>query len=171
MTAAYVDTNVIVSKYLPQDPFHDRSKSFLDSGKGRKIVSPLTVVELMAVTSRQAETLQAPEEILKEEPRRRIRGIVEFFLRDSNLTPISVEANTRMKVAGSIVTVPLEYVSSLKLAHSLRLRTLDLMHLAYADNIRSSGEELDSFVTTDRGILKVSDTIEKILKMRTEEPA
>ena len=171
MKAAYVDTGVIIAKYLPGDPYHDRSISFLASATRRKIVSPLTLVELMAVTSRHIETLQVPEKVLQEPPRKRTRGIVEFFLRDSNLTPVAIQMHARIKAAGSIMTIPLEYVRTIRLAHSLKLRTLDLMHLAYAENIRSSGEELDTFVTNDRDILKKSDEIEKLLEIRPEEPS
>ena len=164
----YIDTNVIVAKYHPRDPYYASSRSFLDSSTD-KVVSPLSVVELMAVTSRQAKELHAPDEILREPPRRRIRAIVEFFLRDSNITIVPVAAQAKVKVAKSILTLPLEYVSSLGLA-SLGLRTLDLMHLAYAHNIRSSGYELDSFVTTDTAILKKSVEIEKLLKIHVKKP-
>jgi len=168
--SAYIDTNIIVAKYVPTDPYHARSKAFLESVGSKKVVSPLTVVELMAVTCRQEEALQAPKEILKEPVRKRTRAIVEFFLRDSNLTLISIQASARMKIARSIVTVPLEYATSLRLATSLKLKTTDLMHLAYAENFRSSGEELDSFITTDAGILRKSDDIQKLLKIKAKQP-
>jgi predicted nucleic acid-binding protein len=167
---AYIDTNVIMAKYLPQDPYHKSSKTFLNSAKGENVVSPLTVVELTAVIARHAEELQAPDEILPKDSRRRIRSVVEFFLRDSNLTTMSVHANARTKIAKSILTVPLEYVTSLRLASALKLKTLDLMHLAYAENIRSSGRELDWFVTTDKDIVKKSDHIERLLSIKVKEP-
>lgn len=165
----YIDTNVIVAKYHPRDPYYASSRSFLDSSTD-KVASPLSIVELMAVTSRQAKELYAPDEILREPPRRRIRAVVEFLLRDSNITIVPVAAQARVKVAKSILTLPLEYVSSLRLASSLGLRTLDLMHLAYAYNIRGSGYELDSFVTTDTTILKKSVEIEKLLKIHVKKP-
>ena len=48
---------------------------------------------------------------------------------------------------------------------------MDRRLLAYAENIRSFGEELDTFVTNDRDILKKSDEIEKLLELRPEEPS
>ena len=160
-----------MAKYVSEDPYHESSKTFLDSARGGNVASPLTVVELMAVIARHAEEMQAPDEILPKHPRMRIRSVVEFFLRDSNITIMSVEANARMRIAKSILTVPLEYVTSLRLASVLKLKTLDLMHLAYAENIRSSGRELDLFVTTDKSILKKSNDIERLVMIKVKEPA
>ena len=64
----------------------------------------------------------------------------------------------------------MEYARSLRLASSLKLKTLDLMPLAYAENFRSSGEELDSFITTDAGILRKADDIRKLLKIKAKRP-
>lgn len=51
MMMAYVDTNVIVAKYVPTDELSSRATAFLESSD-RKIASPVSTIELAAVISR-----------------------------------------------------------------------------------------------------------------------
>ncbi len=168
---AYVDTNVIVAKYFPDDEFHGEASSFIELSRKRKVISPVSVVELAAVTSRLEAELQAPKELLEEPPRRRIHVLVEFFIRDCNLTLASVPAQAKIRVAGAILRVPVEYQSSNRLAHALKLKALDLIHLAYADNLRAWGYDLDTFVTCDEDVLKRSENIQQILGFRVKGPS
>jgi predicted nucleic acid-binding protein len=168
---AYVDTNVILAKYFPEDKLHSRAAAFLELGRKRKIASPVSVVELAAVVSRLQRDIRAPKEVLQEPPRRRIRATVEFMIRDCNLTITSVPARAKIKIAGTILSVPLEYDSSIRLAHALELKTLDLIHLAYADNLRKWGHEVESFVTGDSDILNNSEKIQEQLGIEVKEPA
>jgi len=48
-----------------------------------------------------------------------------------------------MKFAGTALSVPLEYHNSMRLAHALELKTLDLIHLAYTDSLRKWGHEVE----------------------------
>lgn len=47
---AYVDTNVILTKYFPDDKQHIEAASFLELNK-KEIISPVSVVELAAVAN------------------------------------------------------------------------------------------------------------------------
>jgi predicted nucleic acid-binding protein len=146
---AYIDTSVILAKYFPQDKFHAEATGFLEASRKRKIISPVSAVELAAVVSRLEKELQAPQEILAEPPRRRNRALVEFFIKDCNLQVANVNAYAKIKLAGTTLPVPLEYQSCIRWAHALKLKTLDLIHLVYADNLRKWGYDLDTFVTGD----------------------
>lgn len=42
----YVDTNILVAAYAPNDPLHKLSTAFLESSKALRIISPLTFEEL-----------------------------------------------------------------------------------------------------------------------------
>lgn len=168
---AYVDTNVILAKYFPEDKLHSRATAFLELGRNRKIASPVSVVELASVVTRLQRDIRAPKEVLQEPPRRRIRAIVEFLIRDCNVIIAAVPARAKIKFAGTILSVPLEYHSSIRLAHALELKTLDLIHLAYADNLRKWGHEVETFVTGDSDILNNSDKIQEQLGIEVKEPA
>ena len=167
---AYVDTNVILAKYFPADRLHNRATAFLGLDEPRKIVSPVSVVELGAVLSRLQRELRAPEELLKQPPRRRIRAIVEFLIRDCSLVIEAVPARAKVKLAGTILSIPLEYQRSLQLAHALELKALDLIHLAYADNLRKWGHEIETFVTGDSDILSKAEEIQEQLGIEVKEP-
>ena len=166
---AYVDTNVIIAKYVPADKLSGRATAFLES-RDRKIASPVSVIELAAVISRIDSNLEGPPELLQETPRRRVRTLVEFMIRDSGLFLASLPAQARIKVAGALLSVPIEYHNCIRLAHALKLKTLDLVHLAYADSLRKWGHDIDSFVTFDVDIIERSAAIYEELGIEIKEP-
>jgi len=166
---AYVDTNVIIAKYVPANKLSSRATAFLES-RDRKIASPVSVIELAAVISRIDSNMEAPQELLQAPPRRRVRTLVEFMIRDSGVFLASVPAQARIKVAGVILSVPIEYQNCIRLAHALKLKTLDLVHLAYADGLRKWGHDIDTFVTFDADILERSDAIHDELGIEIKEP-
>jgi predicted nucleic acid-binding protein len=168
---AYVDTNVILANYFPKDRLHSRAAAFFELSRKRKIVSPVSTVELFAVVSRLETELQAPKEILEELPRRRVRALVEFLIKDCKLFLASVPAQAKIKVAGTVLSVPVEYESCIRLAHTLKVKTLDLIHLAYADNLRKWGHGVDVFVTFDGDILRSSTNIQQRLGIEVREPS
>jgi predicted nucleic acid-binding protein len=167
---AYVDTNVILARYFPEDELHNKAAAFFEADGNRKIASPVTVVELTAVVSRLRRETLAPKEILQEQPKKRIRAIVQFLLRDCGLSIAVVPARARIKLAGAVLTIPLEYQRSIQLAHALQLRTLDLIHIAYADNLRRWGHEVDTFVTGDSSILNAAEKIQEHVGIEVKEP-
>jgi len=166
---AYVDTNVIIAKYVPADKLNSRATKFLEC-KDRKIASPVSIIELAAVISRMDSNMEAPPELLQEPPKRRVRTLVEFMIRDSRVFIASVPAQARIKVAGAVLSVPIEYQNCIRLAHALKLKTLDLVHLAYADGLRKWGHDIDTFVTFDIDILERSDAIHDELGIEIKEP-
>jgi predicted nucleic acid-binding protein len=170
MMMAYVDTNVILAKYVPTDKLSRRATAFLDQSRNRKIVSPVSVIELAAVISRIDSKMQAPQELLQEPPKRRVRTLVEYMIRDSGFFLASVPAQARIKVAGVVLSVPIEYHSCIRLAHALKLKTLDLLHLAYADGLRKWGHDIDTFATFDVDMLERSSAIHDELGIEIKEP-
>lgn len=168
---AYVDTSVILAKYFPSDPLHRDSSSYLERTNRKKIVSPVSAVELAAVISRLQTELQAPKEFTDEPPQKRNRAILEFMIRDCNLLIASVPVDAKVRIAGTALSVPLEYSNCIRLAHALKLRTLDLIHLTYAFNLRMWGHELDTFVTGDMAILDKAKEVERCLEISVKEPS
>lgn len=168
---AYVDTNVILAKYFPKDKHHVKAARFLDLTRETKIVSPITLVELAAVLSRLEGRLQAPQELLEQTPKRRIRALIEFLVRDSNLFLIRVPIQTKTRISRTVLSLPFEYHSCLRLAHALKLKTLDLLHLSYADSLKNCGYEVNAFVTFDKDILARSDAIQNETEIEVREPS
>jgi len=167
---AYVDTNVVLAKYFPEDMIHRRALRFLEQSAMRKIISPISLVELAAVLSRIDPALSAPEELLRETPRRRVRALLEFLIKDTNLHVASVPAKAKLRVGGTSFAAPIEYYTCIRLAHALKLKTLDLLHVAYADNLRKCGYDIKTFVTFDQDIIGKAHEIQQETEIEVKEP-
>lgn len=167
---AYVDSNVILAKYFPEDRVHRRAVRFLEQSVMRKIISPISLVELTAILSRIDQGLRAPEELLNETRKRRVRALLEFLIKDSNLHVATVPAKAKLRVGGTLLAVPIEYYRCIRLAHALNLKTLDLLHVAYADDLRKWGYEIKSFVTFDEDIIGKAHEIKRETEIEVKEP-
>jgi len=167
---AYVDTNVLVAAYSPKDPLHPSAKSFLSKQQPRKVVSALSFAELSAVLSRVRPELQLPEPVQKEPFKRRVRAAVEYIFKDAGLNLASQVGTSIIHVGERTVPIPMEYSKAASEAHRLRLKALDLLHLAYASLISRLEFKLDLFVTTDQDILDAASEIEESLGLRTRHP-
>jgi len=166
----YVDTNVILAKYFPEDKLHQMAVGYLEQSAIRKLISPISLVELMAVLSRVDPALRAPDELLRETPRRRVRALLEFLIRDSHLKVASVPARAKLRAGGIPFSAPIEYLTCIRLAHALKLKTLDLLHIAYASNLRKWGYDIKTFVTLDQDIIGRAQEIQQETEIEVEEP-
>jgi predicted nucleic acid-binding protein len=118
----YLDTNVIVSCVDERDPNHDRARGLLSRLKGEKVVSKLTLVELTAVFS--MASLQEPI------------PLALFSIKSVGAKIVNVDFEEALKRA-------------LSYAVELRLRALDLLHVAISKTIECRG-----FATLDEDIVK-----------------
>jgi predicted nucleic acid-binding protein len=166
----YVDTNVILAKYFPEDKVHQRAVRYLEQNAIRKLISPISLVELVAVLSRVDPAIRAPDELLRETPRRRVRALLEFLIADSHLRVASVPARAKLRAGGTSFSAPIEYLTSIHLAHALKLKALDLLHLAYASNLRQWGYEIKTFVTLDQDIIGRAKEIRQETEIEVKEP-
>jgi len=66
--------------------------------------------------------------------------------------------------------VPMEYTTAAALAPKLKLRSLDLLHLAYASLISRLEFSISSFVTGDETILGKTDEIRESLNIAVTHP-
>ena len=136
----YVDTNVIIARYMEEDELKQSADALLGRRGLDLLGSPLTVVELASVLSRVRVRLRGRRK------RATIPSLVRYILLDSGVrieTPLAV---VRSKLLGGYV--PLEYHLSLAYAERLRLKSLDLIHVAYASALGA-----DVLATGDREIL------------------
>ena len=66
--------------------------------------------------------------------------------------------------------LPSEYKRAFLLAPELKLRTLDLLHISYAWNLKMNGKNIEKFATFDEEILRKSDKIKELTDIRVIEP-
>ncbi len=126
----YIDTNVIIAFIDERDPNHGKAVELLESLEGDRVVSKLSLVELASVYSRA--------------------GLDESLA----LSIYSIK-----RIGARIVDVDFNEVllHAFKLAPLLKLRTLDLLHVAACKVI---GAKL--FVTFDKDIISKSSLIDRI---------
>ena len=127
----YLDTNVIVSYVNRRDPLHDRAIGLVEGLRGRGLVaSQLVVVELFSVYSRVLRLSDVE-----------LEALVEYSLWVTGVEVRRVDCEKLLLEA------------RLK-AGSLRLRTLDLLHVLSASLLGAEG-----IATFDRDIVSKRDVI------------
>ncbi len=125
----YIDTNVIISYLDEQDPNHSKALRLLDTLKEDRVVSELTKVELASVYSRAGF----------DDP----MALSLYSIRRINARVINTDFNRVL-------------VKAAEMSHRLKLRTLDLLHIAVANLIGAQ-----KLVTFDKDILSKSNLIGK----------
>jgi predicted nucleic acid-binding protein len=98
----YIDTNVIISYIDEADPNHGKALKLVEGLSGDRVVSRLTLAELVSVYSRAG----------LEEP----LPLAMYSLRSIKAKIVEVDFNEILRIA--IVKAPI-----------LKLRTLDLLHI------------------------------------------
>lgn len=173
MKLLYLDTNVILTRYAPEEPQHEAAEKIVRGAEVRKLVavtSVLTLLEVMSVTSRAYEKFVEIGGAMKRE------DIAVAFLRRvasiRNLNFIPTGGEISMKIAEQYVKLPAIFVVALEIAPKIGLKTLDDLHLA-ASIIASRiyGQKIDYFVTLDEEILKYRREVEALIDALVSTPA
>ena len=155
---SYVDTSVIVLALDRLDPRCSLAKAALKRA-GDKVVSELVLVELSAVLARKGLTKLFAEKLGVN--RRLIAStLILYLLRRFGLRVRAVEGLIRIPMLGDMSQPMAE---TLNLSERFRLRTLDLLHLAYVKLLREMGERIDILMTADEELKKMAKEIEEEL--------
>jgi len=88
-------------------------------------------------------------------------------MEDCNLRLLSKTYLTTFYFRDQKVRIPLEYRMSILLAEKLKLRALDLLHIAYASILE---EKKRIFVTEDNEILSKRNIIRKLTGLEIKHP-
>jgi predicted nucleic acid-binding protein len=117
-------------------------------------VSLLTLVELYAYISRRIGALKLPPHYARLSQEEKVAAVVIHVLKHAG--------------AQLVDNTPADLLQKeMRLAHVLRLKTLDLLHIAYALHLTERGL-VHAFATLDREIAERRDVIEKLgLKLLT----
>jgi len=163
LNALYLDTNVIIARYKPADPLHEVSDKLLSSGKFEFFISPITLFELYSVISRLYPNMIFPQEVESIS----VDTLVHFIVEDCNLKLVSKNYLVTTYFRKRKIRMPFEYLMSMMLAEKLKLKALDLLHIAYAAMLRDS---IQTFVTGDSEILERKSIIKDIVGIEVEHP-
>jgi predicted nucleic acid-binding protein len=161
----YLDTNVIIAYCIDNDPDHNRALNIIETlrqNKNKFYASTLSLVELYSVVSRNIQNYRLPpgiEELTDE--RIKIRTTIAYFLKLLSLHILSDEAKL---IDLNHLKIFYEYFNAIKLAPLLKLKTLDLLHIVYAQELVTK-KFIKAFITFDKEIMKKKDLILKTLKI------
>jgi len=158
---AYIDTNILISYYFDEDENHEYSVKIVEKLRSKHkqmYVSLLTIVELFSVISRKIQQLKLPPHIMQLDEKARIHIIVKQILELLNPAVISDEPELSSINGFRGFHV---FAKAVNLAYQLKLRTLDLLHIAYALDLASKGL-VDSIVSLDKEIQEKEPMLQKL---------
>jgi predicted nucleic acid-binding protein len=162
---SYLDTSVIIAYCIGGDPQHSKAVNIIEKVRQKVdkfYASTLTLVELYSVISRNIQKYKLPpgiEEITNY--RIKLRVTITYFLKLLSLYIFSDEAKIidldRLKLF-------YKFFDAISLATELKLKTLDLLHLAYARQLAKK-KLIKFFVTFDSEIIKNKEVILKNIEI------
>ena len=158
----YVDTNVLLSQYKPDDIFYRQSVLIVRSLKQKEVTgctSPLTIIEMVSFVCRNFPLKRGenPEDARKIAVSKILKEIASLQLQFSTPT-----GDYTLKLEGQNVHIPALLGDSLGLA-TAGLRTLDLLHLSVAKYCRETNKGLAGFITGDKDFLmRKKELLERI---------
>ena len=129
---AYLDTNVLLSYYFENDGNHQRTVRIVESLKlrGEKAyVSPLTIAELYSVVSRALDKLRLPPCFASLDRERQIHALIKDIIKRVGVVVVNDEPRLDQVNEGKAFHI---YARAAEQAGQLKLKTLDLLHIAYA---------------------------------------
>jgi len=164
VSSYYVDTSVIIARYKPNDELYRYSSRIFELKNVSFYISPITLLELFSVLSRIKDSLTVP---FKEKPL--IASLVTFIVKDCRLKVASKAYTIKKRIAGSELRTPIEYYLAMKYAESLRLRTLDMLHVVYAWLFKRL-YDVRGLVTGDEEIIRRSEAINECFGIEILHP-
>jgi predicted nucleic acid-binding protein len=156
---AYVDTNVLISYYFDEEEFHEVSTRIFNVLKTiqKKIyISPLTLVELYSVIARNLSKYRLPPHYMVLDEKRKIHVLVKDILEYSKPILVDDESKLELLDKSSVFYI---YKKAIDYVTTLKLKSLDLMHITYAIELAKRGL-VDTFVTLDKELISRKQVLE-----------
>lgn len=157
----YIDTSVIVAALDPTDPRQKSAKTILEEERD-KAISEIVLAELSSVLARREFLLDLKEKLdLREELI--VPSLLLYLIKRFNLWYGKVNGYTKIPMLGELYS-PISM--AINLSANLKLKTLDLLHVAYAKLLKDKGKVIDTLITVDEEFKNVERTIEDMLDMK-----
>jgi len=174
--ATYLDTSVIIARYMPADPAFNKVERFFQESTQARYVSEISVLELHCVFSRliRGGMLTAPlwiSSFADLEMKEKVKVAVEHAIRTWRLTVATPERTyARFPLSRQTIETQHELFEAIRTAPALGLKTLDTLHLTYAKTIRETVPDLETFTTLDGDIISRRNEIESELDITVVSP-
>jgi len=174
--ATYLDTSVIIARYMPADPAFNEVERLLRASTEARYISEISVLELHCVFSRliRGGMLSAPlgiSSFADLEIKEKVQVAVEHAIRTWRLTVATPERTyARFPLSRQTIETQHELFEAMRTAPALGLKTLDTLHLTYAKTIRETVPDLETFTTLDGDIISRRNEIESELDITVVSP-
>lgn len=170
MKTAYLDTNVFIASYKPDDVYYEESSAIikaLDGGEIKGQTSTLTILETAAVASR---TIQIRKGDDGKGIKRRAVSKAILNLSRLSLNFIHMPGDSLAAIDSNNIEMPAIFQQALLLTSSVGLRSFDLLHLASAKYSSLIDSDLGAFVTGDSDFLLRKKEISQIIGIPVLSP-
>lgn len=147
---SYIDTSIIVAALDPQDPRFKKARALLEE-EGDKVISEVVLAELASIVARREGITSSIASRLGLSREEALIAILLYILKRFNLRYKSIENTTRLPLIGKVYR---PIATAVELAPRAKLRTLDLLHVAYVKLMKNGGEPIRKLVTADSDFKK-----------------
>jgi predicted nucleic acid-binding protein len=174
--ATYLDTSVIIARYMPADPAFNKVEQFFQESTEARYISEISVLELHCVFSRLIRGGMLIAHLGRSsfadlEIKEKVRVAVEHAIRTWRLTVATPERTyTKFPLSRQTIETQHESYEAIRTAPALGLKTLDTLHLTYAKTIRETVPDLKTFTTLDGDIISRRSMIENELGITVASP-
>jgi len=156
---SYIDTSIIVVALDPTDPRRQHAIAILEKEE-HKIISELVLAELASVLSRREELISDLASKLGLSKELTIIAILLYILKRFNLRYRAPTVRAKALPFGKMYT-PIAIAT--ELSTTLKLKTLDLLHVAYVKLLKEENEPIHTLITADKDFKSVEKELRDIV--------
>lgn len=161
---SYIDTSIIIAALDKLDPRQGLAQEVLEKEENKKI-SELVLAELASILSRREKVLLEISRRINVKKELIITVAILYIMRRFKLNYRRVDGHKRIFVVGNLYS-PL--ATAIDISSKFKLKTLDLLHLAYVKTLIEQGEEVNELITLDDDFKRERDTIEQELNVKVK---
>jgi predicted nucleic acid-binding protein len=155
----YVDTSVVVKALDDAHPGQAEAARKSLKTRVEKVVSELFMLEFSAAVSRRTDLLSAVSKSLSVPDSTVAMGYTIFATSKFDLKMLGTSSGPVSTPLGKLSP---EVARAMGLAGTLKLRSLDLLHLSYAMVLREEGYPIEAFLTSDREFTKAEGALKQM---------
>ena len=125
-------------------------------------MSELVLTELASILSRRGEMLLELSRKLKVKEELIVPIVILYILRKFKLSYRRVDGYRRIFMIGNLYP---PFATAMDISSKFKLKTLDLLHLAYIKTLMEQGEEINELITVDYDFERERETIKRELNI------
>ncbi|RLG88021.1 MAG: PIN domain nuclease [Thermoprotei archaeon] len=155
----YIDTSVIIAALDSLDPRQRIAREVLESEEP-KVISELVLMELASVISRRDEVLSSIANMLGLSKELSIAALLLYILKRFKLQYKSINGYVKIPLLNKVHKLA---INTIQLSPILKLKTLDLLHIAYIKLMKEKGVAVRTLITVDEDFKKREEVVKRTI--------